>query len=124
VQKLHREPAHEDFFAVGDWLKVAGAAVHEVSGESKSRGNLSGVIDLIGMHIYPGVGGFEEFLQAIDVIGVAMSNQDPADSQIGFLSQPEDCGYIPGRIDDRRFTSFGAADQVNEIHHRPEFGLL
>ena len=68
-----------------------------------------------------GVGMIQQFLDAVDVIVVAVSQQDIGDDEIEFPGFCDDAIDFPGRIDHRAAPARNVFDQVNEILHRPHF---
>src|SRR5687768_15376918 len=53
-----------------------------------------------------------------------MSHQDMLDGKIGFFGSLKQIRHVPGGIDHSSLASLGAADEVNKIHHWPDFHLL
>ena len=68
-----------------------------------------------------GIMVLQYFLNPVDVVMVAVSQQDIGDPDSRFFSQRQYLGHFPGRVDDCRPAGGKIVYQVNEIFHRPEF---
>jgi hypothetical protein len=65
-----------------------------------------------------GIGVIEQFLDAINVIMMAVSQQYVGDVQVILICRSQDLIDLPGRIDYCTATAGDILDQVNEIFHR------
>ena len=73
------------------------------------------VVDLFLMDDNLGVGGLQDFGQAVDVVEVRVRDDDRGDAHFVLGGDVEDPGNVPGRVDYGRFPGFERADQVDEI---------
>jgi hypothetical protein len=72
-------------------------------------------------HVDPGITVFQCLLQAIDVIMVAMREQDIGDLNISGIGKIEHLVDFPGGINDGGSIACVIVYQVDEVFHRTEF---
>lgn len=67
------------------------------------------------------VGRAQQFLDAVDVVVMAVGEQDVADAYVLRRRQLQNLGHIPRRIDHCGAAAGLIVDDVDEIFHRAEF---
>jgi len=70
------------------------------------------------------LGPIEESFDAVDMVEMAVRNENFRDRQVVFLGHCVDAIHIPGRINDRHLTRIGIADEIDIVPHWPQLNLF
>jgi hypothetical protein len=66
----------------------------------------------------------EQSFHPIDMIEVAVSDENFRDREVMFLGHFDDAIHIPGGVDNRHLTAVRIADEVDIVRHWPQLNLF
>ena len=78
-------------------------------------------LDFRAQHVHRDIQGFDQLLDSVDVIKMAMRAQDVRDLQIEALRLLQDRRRVPGWVDDGAGLGRLVGQQVDEVVPRPEW---
>ena len=71
-----------------------------------------------------GLGAIEQCFDAVDMIEMAVGNENFRDRQVVFLRHLNDAIHVPGGVDNRHLTAVGVTNEVDVVRHRPQLNLF